>query len=305
MKTETKAYLSLAVVCLIWGTTYLFMRIGVADFPPFLFSGVRQLGAGLLLWLSFPLLKKKIVMDRSDILKQIAPALLLIAAGNGGLTWAERYIPSGLAALIASMLPVYVAIINVAMKKGKSDWNPHIASGLLLGFVGVLLIFRDNLASLANPGYLGGILAAFAGSLSWALGTIFIKKNTSKTDPFTNAAIQFTIGGIALLIVSFFSEDYRLLKTMPAASLGSLIYLILLGSVLGYLCYLYAIKHLPVGLVSTYAYINPFIALSLGYVVLQEKITWITMLAFITTISGVYWINAGHKKAALKTQIHG
>lgn len=296
MKTITKAYLALVAVCLTWGTTYLFMRIGVETFPAFLFSGIRQVSAGLLLFICFRFLKIKFSPTLDDVKKQLLPGILLIALGNGIIGWAERYIPSGLAALIVSVIPVYVAIINLLVFKRKKEMNVYIISGLLLGFFGVLLIFKDNLTDLAEPQYLFGVLSAFGASLCWAAGTVYIKNTVSTNSTFANAALQFTIGGIVLCIASLFFDDFSQLHTITSASIGSLVYLTLMGSIFGYICYLYALEHLPIGIVSIYAYINPFIAIALGYLVLNENITWITALAFSTTIGGVILINRGYRK---------
>jgi drug/metabolite transporter (DMT)-like permease len=299
MKTETKAYLALTVVCILWGTTYLAMKIGVNTIPPFLFCAIRQLAAGMLLWLSLPFLKKKVTLQFSDIVKQIIPGILMFVLGNAIIGWAEKYIPSGLAALIVSAMPLYITFINFLMGKGK-DVNKQILLGLLFGCLGILLIFKDNLGDLANTNYLWGIIASFAASLCWAVGTVYMKVNTFRTDSTVNSAIQFTSAGVVLLICSPFLDDYSLLNAATSESMWALAYLVFFGSIIPYICYLYAIKHLQVGLVSVYAYINPFIAILLGMLILDEKVTWLTVLAFIATAGGVYFINKGHTANNLK-----
>src|SRR3954470_14976213 len=289
MKTESKALLALAVVCLLWGTTYLVIKIGIVTIPPFLFSGVRQLLAGLLLWTVLPFLKQKVQLSWNDIIKQVRPGLLMIFLGNGVITWAEKYIPSGLAALIVSAMPIYVTAINFVIGKETSVGKQTII-GLLLGALGILLMFRDNLSDLSNSGYFWGIIASFAASFAWAIETVYMKVNTFRTNSFVNSAVQFTSGGIALLITSFITEDYHGLSAISSEGVWSLLYLVMFGSIIPFMCYLYAIEHLKVELVSVYAYINPFIALLLGMIVLNEKLTWITGLAFMATASGVYFI---------------
>jgi drug/metabolite transporter (DMT)-like permease len=301
MKTESKALLALAVVCLLWGTTYLVIKIGIVTIPPFLFSGVRQLLAGLLLWTVLPFLKQKVQLSWNDIIKQVLPGLLMIFLGNGVITWAEKYIPSGLAALIVSAMPIYVTAINFVIGKETSVGKQTII-GLLLGALGILLMFRDNLSDLSNSGYFWGIIASFAASFAWAIGTVYMKVNTFRTNSFVNSAIQFTSGGIALLITSFITEDYHGLSAISSEGVWSLLYLVMFGSIIPFMCYLYAIEHLKVELVSVYAYINPFIALLLGMIVLNEKLTWITGLAFMATASGVYFINKAHSKSRMKPQ---
>lgn len=292
---QTKAYLALFTICIVWGTTYLAMLIGVSSFPAFLFSGIRHFIAGLIIWLSLPFLKRKINFTRKDIINQVIPGVLMLALGNGTIGWAEKYIPSGLAALIVSIMPVYVVMINFITGKGKGTLNGKIILGLLLGCVGIVLIFRDNLSDFTNTKYLMGVLVTFAASLSWAIGTIFMKKNSANTDSYVNTAIQLSSGGLALLISSPFLDDLSQLQHIKADSLWALGYLIIFGSLLSFLCYTYAVKKLPVGLVSIYAYVNPLIAVALGFALNNERVTPITIIAFITTITGVFWINRGYK----------
>lgn len=300
----TRAYLALFIVCIVWGTTYLAMLIGVSGFPAFLFSGLRHFTAGLLIWLSLPFLKRKVRLSRKDVIHQIIPGILMLALGNGTIGWAEKYIPSGLAALIVAIMPVYVVLINFISGKSKGNLNWKIILGLLLGCAGIVLIFRDKLSDLTDTRYLMGVLVTFAASLSWAIGTIYMKNKASVNDSYVNTAIQLSSGGIALLIASPFLDDLSQLQHISTNSLWALAYLILFGSLLSFLCYTYAIKKLPVGLVSIYAYINPLIAVSLGFLLNNEKVTWITMVAFATTLTGVYWVNRGYKinTKSLKTE---
>lgn len=294
-KDNTKAYLALIVVCVVWGTTYLAMRVGVTHFPAFLFSGLRHCTAALVLWIVLPFLKKKFNLQYKDVIKQVIPGVLMLALGNGVIGWAEKYIPSGLAALIVSIMPLYVVLINFITGAGR-DVNKKIITGLLLGCAGIVLIFKDNLGDLGDPKYFWGVIASFLASLCWAAGTVYMKKNAATTDAYINTALQLTSGGLALLVASPVFDDYDQLQSINTASIWALAYLITFGSLLSYFCYLYAIKNLPVGLVAVYAYINPFIAVGLGFLILDEKVTWYTAVAFAATVTGVYFINAGYKK---------
>lgn len=301
--SETKslwAYAALAVVCLLWGTTYFALRIGVETFPPFLFSAIRQVVAGGAL-LSGLWLTGNLRVRRTDILQQSIPGILMLALGNGVVGWCERYIPSGLAALILSLTPVFVVLINYA--SGLDRRRPHrlIVTGLFLGCVGIALIFRDNLKDLARPEYLIGMLITFGAGLAWATGSVYAKHKTSgSSHVLQNAALQLFMGGLGLLLLSVFLDDYRELKTVTAPSIWALVYLIIFGSVIGYSCFVYALKHLPIGVSSLFAYINPFIAILLGYFFLQEPLTGITFLALAAALSGVYCINRGYGKMTKK-----
>ncbi|MFC7522821.1 EamA family transporter [Parapedobacter sp. GCM10030251] len=294
-KKNVNAYLALAVVCIVWGTTYFAMRIGVATFPAFLFSGIRQVIAGVLMMAFLLLTGQKLVISRRDITRQFVAGTLMIALGNGVVGWAERYIPSGLAALIVSIMPVYVVIIGYVAGTDRKAINIHLIIGLLLGCIGVGLIFRDNLADLANPNYLYGVLAAFFACFCWAAGTVYTKHRPSAAKTLVNVAFQLTSGGIMLLLASVFLDDYSQLATVTSDSLWALAYLILFGSLASYGCFLYALKHLPPGLASVYAYVNPFIALLLGYFFLHERLTWTTAFALIVTLGGVFFINRSYQ----------
>lgn len=290
------AYAALAVVCLLWGTTYFALRIGVETFPPFLFSGIRQVVAGGVLLLGL-WLTGSLRVRRADIVHQSVPGILMLALGNGVVGWCERYISSGLAALILSLIPVFVVVLNYA--SGLDRRRPHrlIIAGLFLGCLGIALIFRDNLKDLARPEYLTGMLITFAACLAWAAGSVYAKhKTTGSSHVLQNAALQLFFGGLALLPLSFFLDDYSELKTVTAPSIWALVYLIVFGSVIGYSCFVYALKHLPIGVSSLYAYINPFIAILLGFFFLQEPLTGLTFVALAAALSGVYCINRGYGK---------
>ncbi len=297
MKTDlTKAYLALAVVCVAWGTTYFAMLIGVKTFPPFMFSGIRQTTAGIIL-LAFLLFSRRLSkLSRQDVLHLCIPGILMISLGNGIIGWSERYIPSGLAALIVSIMPVYIVIISYFSGADRKKPNGRVLAGLLLGTLGVVLIFRDNVKDLANPGYFTGMIVAFIACFAWASGSVYAKYKPVRVNALTNAAIQMTGGGLALVLAGFVFDDLAEFKTVSSESIWSLLYLIIVGSLLTYSCFVYALEKLPVGLVSIYAYINPFIALLLGFLFLNEKLTWMTLLALAATLSGVYFINRGYRK---------
>lgn len=296
----SKAYWALAIVSIFWGTTYFALLIGVQSFPPFLFSGIRQLTAGILFMLALFLLKKIGKWNWKDALYQAIPGILMIAVGNGIIGWAEQYIPSGLAALIASSLPLMNVLLNFISGADRRKPNAAILLGLLTGAIGVVFIFKDNLADMVNPAYFTGMMICFFAILSWASGSILSKKHSSSISPLVNAAIQMLAGGAALLIMSLFLDDYQRLSTVRAESIYALIYLIFVGSLLSYTCFVYALQKLPLGISSLYAYINPFIAILLGYFFLQEPLTWYTGLALFFVLLGVYWVNKGYSKQAAK-----
>jgi drug/metabolite transporter (DMT)-like permease len=290
------AYGALGLICLIWGTTYFAIRIGVETFPPFLFTAIRQILSGLIL-MTILKLSGRLNITKSDWFHQSIPSVLMIALGNGVISWCERYISSGLAALILSLIPVFVVLMSYCMRMEKVKPPFLIVIGLTLGCIGILLIFRDNLKDIAKPEYLIGMLIAFGACMAWAFGSVYAKyKIPNQNNVLQNAALQLFTGGIALLVFSAIGDDYAELKTITSDSIWALAYLTVFGSIIGYSCYVFILKNLPIGVASLYAYINPFIALILGFMFLEERLTAITILALITTLSGVYCINKGYQK---------
>ncbi len=287
------AYLALGAVCIIWGTTYLALRIGVTQFPPFLFSMLRFLFAGPIL-LGFMLTVGKASMpNKKVILNQAVAGLLMVTLGISVVGWAEMYVSSGLAAIICSMMPIWVILINISVNKEERPTFP-IVLGLLIGLGGIIMIFAEHLGEFSNAAYTLGIVLTFFANLGWAVGSVWIKMKNENTDPFVNAGLQMFFGGLFLTPLSLVWDDYSTIH-WSGQIWGALIYLILVGSVAGYACYSYAIKKLPMTIVSLYAYINPIVAVGLGWLVLDEKLNARIGLAILITIAGIYIVNRGYQ----------
>lgn len=303
MKIEKNilAYLALAAVCIIWGTTYLGLRIGVTQFPPFLFSIIRFLTAGPILILVVLLTRAAPWPDRKVLFNQAVSGLFMVTLGISMVGWAEMYISSGVAAIICSMMPIWTVLINVFFTKDEQP-NGLIVLGLVTGLTGIILIFGEHLSEFSNSNYLLGIVLTFAANLCWAIGSIWIKKKNSNSNPFMNAGLQMLFGGIFLMPFTLLLDDYSRIN-WNAPVVYSLAYMSLVGSVAAYTCYSYAIKKLPMTLVSLYAYINPIVAVLLGWLVLDEKLNLRIALAIVVTIAGIYIVNKGYQlKATKRTQ---
>lgn len=305
MKKDLLAYLALAAICLIWGTTYLAIRIGVLHFPPFLFAVIRQVIAGGLL-MGILLLSGKVPMPRwSDIKYQAVAGFFMISLGNGLVGWAEVHIPSGIAAVICSLVPLVVILINLAANSDEKPNVPVIA-GSILGFAGISMIFGGEMSQFSNSDYLLGILLTFVAVIAWAGGSVWLKKRKTHTNLFMNVALQMFFGGIWLIPFSLAFDDLTHVTWSPEAGY-SLIYLIVFGSLIAFSCYTYALRKLPVTIVSLYAYINPIIAVMLGWLTLNEKLNVTMWIAILLTVSGIYIVNRGHQlrdqwKAQLTSQ---
>lgn len=300
MSRITKAYIALIFISIGWGTTYLAIRVGVLHYPAFLFAGIRQVISGIILGLIALMLNRQADMSWKTTKANIISGFLLITIGNGIVTYTEKVIPSGVAALICSLMPLNAVLLNIIISK-KEKVNATIVTGLLVALAGVAFIFKDNISNLADPAYMWGIIAIYIGTTSWAYGSIINSKPKATYNPLFNAGMQLLYGGIMLLACSPFIDSFANFEPFQPDAMWALVYLIIIGSVGAYTAYMYALRILPVGIVTLYAYVNPLVAVILGYFILDEKLTWYTALSFVAIVSGVYIVNAGYKKQKLKT----
>ena len=287
------AYLALAAVCIVWGTTYLVLRIGVTQFPPFLFSMIRFLIAGPILIVFMLTVGKQKWPDRTTLFNQAVSGGFMLTLGISIVGWAEMYISSGVAAIICSMMPIWTVLINVlVLRDEKSNWL--IVLGLLTGLSGIVLIFGEHIAEFSDSHYLTGIILTFAANLCWAIGSIWVKKKNQNVNPFLGSGLQMLFGGLLMIPLTLAFDDYSSI-TFSNEIVFSLAYMILIGSVAAYACYSYAIKNLPMTLVSLYAYINPIVAVILGSLILNEKLNLRVGIAILITIAGIYIVNRGYQ----------
>jgi drug/metabolite transporter (DMT)-like permease len=297
-------YAALAAVCLIWGTTYLALRIAVVGFPPFLFTIIRQLTAGSILIAFVLIMGRAKLPGKREILKQAVCGFFMLSMGNGLVAWAEVNIPSGIAAIICSMMPMWVILINLTINKDERPTVP-ILLGVAIGFAGIIMIFGEHVQEFSNLQYLLGILMTFLATLSWAGCSVWMKKNPSSGDPFMNAGLQMFFAGVWLIPFTLVFDDLTAV-TWSSEAIYSMIYLIVVGSIIAYTCYSFALRKLPMTIVSLYTYVNPLVAVVLGWLVLDEKLNMQIVVAFLLTVGGIYIVNRGYQlRDAWKAQFSG
>jgi drug/metabolite transporter (DMT)-like permease len=263
--------LAFASVYFFWGSTYTAIRIGAAEMPAPLLAGTRFLIAGTILlgWCRWRGLR--LVWPRKTMLMLGLVGLLLLGGGNLGLIYAEETVPSGLAALVLAVIPLYVALIEMVLPGGEPlparGWL-----GLLLGFAGLAALLWPSLHDGfgGDPALLWALAALLAGGLCWAIGSIVSRRARLEVNSFVAAAWQMiAAGSFSTLLGSALGQWPQFHLT--ASAIGSLAYLITGGSLLGYTGYIYLIEHVPVGKVSSYAYVNPVVAVLLGIFLLHER----------------------------------
>jgi drug/metabolite transporter (DMT)-like permease len=274
------------------------MRIGVLQFPPFLFAAFRQLIAGTLL-AGFLFLVKKEKFPSWNVLRiQAFRGFLLITCGNGLVSWAEVFVPSGLAAIICSTMPVMVILINLTVNRSEIP-NWIIVLGVVIGLAGIILVFSEYLADFANPNYRIGIILIFVATLTWAIGSMLTQRKNYDTNPFLNAGMQMLFGGVFCLPFSFFFDDLSNVQLTSEVAFA-LSYLIIVGSVAAFSMYTYTLSKLPITIASLYSYVNPLVAVVLGWLVLSEKLNMKIGLAFLITVLGIYLVNYGYQRQQRK-----
>jgi drug/metabolite transporter (DMT)-like permease len=292
------AYLCLAGICLIWGTTFLVMRIGVMHFPPFLFAALRQITAGTLLCSFFLFIRNESFPSLNTLRIQAFRGFLMITCGNGLVSWAEVVVPSGLAAIICSTMPVMVILINLSVNRSELP-NWIIGFGVVTGLAGIILVFSEFLSDFANPNYRLGIILIFVATLTWAIGSILTKRTIQHSNPFLNAGLQMFFGGIFCLPFSAAFDDLSNI-VWSSEVYFALSYLILAGSIAAFSMYAYTLSKLPITIASLYSYVNPLVAVVLGWIVLEEKLNLKIGIAFLVTVAGIYLVNYGYSQQKKK-----
>jgi drug/metabolite transporter (DMT)-like permease len=294
-----KAYLAWAAVCFFWGTTYLAIRLGVEDLPPALFAGSRFLIAGSLLFVWQRLRGAPLPVGREwrDL---AVVGLALPAVGNLMVVNAQQTVPSGLAALLVALTPFWMTGIEAAL--GGERLTVRGVGGLLIGFMGLVVLALPHLrAAEAQPAMVWGIGAIQVGCLSWSLGSIYSRRNPVGTPPLMGAAVQMLTAGAALMLIGTGLGEWPRYQ-MTHQALAALAYLVVFGSMVAYGCYIYSLQVLPISTVSLYAYINPLVAVFLGWLVLAERVGWAEWTALALTLGGVALVKSGGRGEATRQE---
>lgn len=297
IQKDWKLIISLCIIAVVWGTTYLGIRIAVHSVPPWFVTGIRQSIASLLL-LGILLYQKKWETPNWEQLKtQLILSSLMIVIANGMTTIAETQITSSLASLLSATTPIIVFLGSVAIKIQKFTYQALI--GVILGFCGVVFIFWDGLQDLLNPDYRNGIFALFIAILGWATGTVYTKKtNVNQTNITQNLFIQFSWAAVVQLIFAFVFSSEIAPEKWTWESISAIVYLAVFGSVIAFYAFLFALKRVSATQISILNYINTIIAIFLGWLILNEEISLNFLVAAVFIITGVFITN--YKKGVFK-----
>jgi drug/metabolite transporter (DMT)-like permease len=293
--TRVKAYFALGMVCFFWGTTWLASREGVQHMPALEMAGIRQFLGGMC-YVVFFLVKGVDLPKGKEWLPIFVLSFLNFMLSNGLSTWGVQFISAGLGSIIGSIFPLWIVVIGLFLKTYKLKGNS--LAGLLLGFGGICVIFSEHLPDFLNPGFRFGIIISFISTWSWAFGTIYTKKHAVHFNPYFGLGLQMVISGFTLFIVSNVSGRAIPVTDIPWQSWISIGYLVVFGSVISFIAYLYALQNLSTEKASLYAYVNPIVAVFMGWLLFSEELTPFIFAGVLITLCGVYLVNrsAGFSK---------
>lgn len=285
---RTRAILAWAAVCLIWGTTYLSNDLGVDTIPPFRYASIRFLLAGAVL-LTVTRLRGAWRWDALPTLLRHPTALagmLTLGIGVGLNVWSLQWLPSGLAALLVAVVPLWMVLIERWGFGGRA-LVPAVIAGLVLGFVGIALIAWDlGLGSSTSAVPVKAVAGVLLGGVSWAYGSVFTRHRHAPADLATTAGAQMLWAGVLQGLISLLTGEAAS-GPASAVSIAALVYTLIVGSCIAYSAYIFALRHLSVAFVSTYVFVNPLIALWLGWFLLSEPVTGWTLLATVVILTGL------------------
>ncbi len=289
---KNKALVALVWVSIFWGTTWLASKEAVAGAPALQVIAIRQMIAGIL-YILFFIFKKHTWPRGRQWIVIIMLSFLNFMLSNALSTWGIKFIPSGLGAIMGAIFPLWLVIIT--MFKGKK-LPAQAITGLLLGFGGVCIIFSEHLKDFLNPDFTFGISLSLCATISWAFGTLYTKQEAINFNPYFSLGFQMLISGIIVYACAEVMGHTVSIAEIPVRSWWAISYLVVIGSILTFVAYIYSLQILPTALASIYAYINPIVAVLIGAVMANEKLTTFIAIGGAVTIAGVYLVNNSLRK---------
>lgn len=276
-------------IYIIWGSTYLLNKIAVSELPPLMLASIRFTTAGILIFIIAKLMGLSLAITKRQFINCTVVGFLFLTFGNGGVVWALKYVDSGFTALEVSAQPLVVLLMMYFLEGKKIQ--PMSIIGVILGIIGIYLLVSQK-ELIAQEGMVMGMIMVFACMLSWAYGSLFVAKADLPSNYFINTGYQMFIGGIMLLLSSLlFGEQWSLPSTWSQPVLISMLLLIIFGSIIAFTSFNYLLRTVSPEKVATSTYVNPIIAMLLGWYILNEQITKQSIIAAVVLLTGVYFIN--------------
>jgi len=295
-KGKAGGYLALATTSILWGTTWVASKIAVSEnLPPFQMASMRQFAGGACFLIFFLGYKKMRLPTLRQFGWLLVLSLLMFVFANGLSTWSLKYIPTGLSALIGALYPFSVVIIERLFFKNR-NLNTLTIVGLLLGVIGIGIVFYENIFQHHPEGFLFGVVLSVLAMLSWSIGTMFIARNKLKINPYYGTGWQMLISSIILFVISRTAQTAIPLQEVSLRIWLTILYLVAFGSIISFVAFIYSMKKLPAAISSLYAYINPLVAIVVAGIVLHEKLTLNILWGAMVTLVGVFLVNYSVKR---------
>jgi drug/metabolite transporter (DMT)-like permease len=291
---RAKAMIAVGLVCILWGTTWMASKIGVKHMPALQLSGLRHFIGGGIYVLYFGLFRK-MWPQRNQIWQIIWMSFIMFVLSNGLSVLSIVYMPSGLGAVVGAITPIWVVLFSYLLFK-KIQFKKQTIVGILLGFAGVVITFYDFVENILNSDFSWGIFYGLIASITWALATLLTVKHAKKMDPYFSLGWQMFVSGFILNVYSYASGSFVSYTNLPVDAWLSIFYLVLIGSVIAFGAYIYALKRLPATLVSIHSYVNPIVAVLLGDWLMHEPLTPFVVVGTLVTLLGVYLVNRSFKR---------
>lgn len=286
-KFRLQTITAFGLVYVLWGSTYLGIRIAVDHVPPLMMGATRFIVAGVLMLGWRAATGNPIRVSARDLLRLTAIGVLLLTIGNVGLAWAETMIPTGLAALLIAITPLWFLLLEHLSRRGDHLSRRGLA-GIILGLLGVVVLLWPDLTGAVHVGRreLLGAAVLMGSSFSWASGSVLSKRWHMAVDPYTASGWEMFNAGVINLVLALLAGDHH--RTVWArSSVWAIVYLVFAGSMIGFTAYIWLLRNVPTPKVATYAYVNPIVAVFLGWLVLSEKITPYIVAGSVVVIASV------------------
>lgn len=287
--------LALCWVCFFWGTTWIASKEGVRYMPALQLAGIRQFIGGSL-YVCYFLFKKTPWPKGKQWKTIIILSILNFALSNGLSTWGVKYISSGLGAIINAVFPLWIVIITFF--RGEKLARLAVL-GLIISFGGVCVIFYDHLSDFLKPDFRFGIFLSLIATITWAFGTLYTRKKAASFNPYFSLGLQMVISSTILLAITGATGTGVNITSIPANSWWAIAYLVIIGSVLSFIAFIYMLQKLPAELNSIYAYINPIVAVILGAMIFGEPLTMAIAIGGGVTLGGLYMVNYSIRKTRI------
>lgn len=280
------AYVAYAAICVIWGTTFVAIRVAIETIPTLMVTGVRFTLAGLMLFAIARIARARLPGSRREWLQQAFAGIVMAGCGNALVVFAEHSISSGMAALMAATIPIWMAVMESFL--GRAPLTPRRIAGLALGFGGVGLLVAPAIGEPeVSAGFFLAVGAMQLSAVCWNAGTLYSRSRPTVADPLGRSAVQMLAAGLAVTAVALISGERFTPAMFPTRSTGALLYLAVFGSVVAYSAYNFALSRLSAGKVSSYAYVNPLVAVVFGALLLAEPVTIPMVVAMVVILTGV------------------